>query len=46
MDFFKLGHDLPDPLKLRKLFTTVPAAQKVTSDLFLLFGLQLSILVS
>jgi hypothetical protein len=45
MDFFKLAHDLPDSLKLCKLFTTVPAAQEVTSDLFLLPRLKFPILV-
>jgi hypothetical protein len=46
MDFLKLAHHLPNSLKLRILFTAGPAAQKVISDPFLLFGLQFSILVS
>jgi hypothetical protein len=39
MDFFKLAHYFPDPLKLRILFVTAPAAQKMTSDPFLLLRL-------
>ena len=46
MDFFQLSQGLPDPFKLRILLTTGPAAQQVTFDLFVLFGLQFLVLVS
>jgi hypothetical protein len=46
LDFFKLPQGLPDPFKLRILFTTGPAAQKVTSDLFLLPWFKFPVLIS
>jgi hypothetical protein len=46
MDFFQPPQGLPDPFKLRILFTTGPAAQKVISDLFLLPWFKFPVLIS